>query len=317
MTWSSLLRRLLAVGICVTLFDLAVGQLVLPLFAPTRAPVFRAGQCNLDHAYGNMRSAALSPAEVWIMGSSRASAHYDDELLSRRLKKQVYNAGAPGMGVMQARATWALANPDRRVKLVILDAVFIETERDLIRRLEPWLGTAPVVEEIVLRGDWKEELKTTSRAYRCGGSLFVLVEDYGLPGQRYGYQSHKGVLTTDLPFEAEPETGGRPVPDWFAEQLEKFITEVQSAGAELVMVESPAWRSESADAAGAGMRELYRKLAEKHGLPFWCLNLRELPRLADARYFSNIYHLNQQGSQIFTDALAVKLLDSGLIDKLP
>ncbi|MCP6341459.1 hypothetical protein NL462_27265, partial [Klebsiella pneumoniae] len=84
----------------------------------------------------------------------------------RELKLRVFNAGSPGMGVLQARATLALARRHHPVRFLVLDCVFVPNEDRMVHQLEPWLGSDPVVDE-VLAGDWREWLKTRSFAYRC------------------------------------------------------------------------------------------------------------------------------------------------------
>lgn len=295
MSWTSLLKQWTLVALLVLLADRLIGALLLPLYAPDR-PAWRAGQLDVNHAYGHLRSAVLARADMLIVGSSRALTNYQDELLSRELGLRVYNAGSPGMGVLQARATLALARRFHPVRYLLLDEVFIPKEDRMIHQLEPWLDSHPVVNE-VLQSDWRERLKTRSYAYRCGGSVFDLAQDYGKAGRPWGYQALQEISAR--PPDLRPNLPAR-LPDWFPEQLDALAQDCQKGGVTLILCASPTLTPISPEQPVA---MAYQRLAQRYHL--WQLPAPSLP--ADQDYFFDTIHLNRQGAELFTGELAVNL----------
>lgn len=295
MSWTSLTKQWALVLLLVVLADRLLGGLLLPLYAPER-PAWRSGEVSVNHAYGHLRAAVLARADMLIVGSSRAITNYQDEALSRELGMRVYNAGSPGMGVLQARATLALARKQYPVRYLLLDEVFIPNEDQMIRQLEPWLDSDPVISEL-LAGDWRQWLKTRSYAYRCGGSLFDLVQDYGKSTPRWGYQNLQEIdarnpdLRPNLP---------RELPDWFLRNLDALARDCGAVNVQLILCASPTWEPVSPEQS---LARAYRQLAEKFKL--WQIAPEDLP--ADHEYFFDPVHLNQHGAKVFTASLARKL----------
>lgn len=300
MTWQKLARDWLIVAVLLFGLDKLVGALVLPLYLDLGAAVTRAGMVNKSHAYGYLRAATLADPEVLILGSSRAVSNYNDELLGRRLGKRVYNAGCAGMGLLQARDTFALLRKSGKVRLVILDIADMPRENITIRRMEPWTGVEPAIDDSMDLG-WREWVKTRSHAYRCGATLFELWEDYGKGAPVSGFEPWPGEVKGSA---NQTFSYNQPAPGWFEHNLKKFVDEVQSSGAGLVFVESPCWRKDLTLGSAGNVERLFYNVAQKSQVPLIRLSLEKATALARNRYFGDPFHLNRDGADIFSDLLA-------------
>ena len=300
-------RDLLLIFLLVVLGDVLVGWLVVPLFQPERAGRFRAGEPDPKHPYGLLRSAVLSEADLLILGSSRALAHYDDRLLSEKLGVRAYNAGSPGLGLLQARATFAMAQKHHPVRYVLFDLVYVPREDHMIHRLEPWLGSDPVVDQVLDSSDWRDRLKMRSSAYRCGGSLFDLLQDYGKSPARWGFRPKTGELLNALPPQLEEPASALELPAYYPKNLEAFADEVEAAGARLIFVESPSWQLSAPEVPTTALRAATLKVSQSHRIPILKMGLNELPQLAQPQRFSDAFHLNANGAEEFSLRLAQKL----------
>jgi hypothetical protein len=305
-SFKTLVRDLLLILALLWLGDWLVGRFVVPLFAPEAAPRFRSGNPDPNRPYGLLRSAALARADLLILGSSRALAHYDDQLLSQALGLRAYNAGSPGFGLLQARITFALAQKQHPVRYVLFDMVYVPREDRMIHRLEPWLGNDPVVAQVLASPDWRDRLKMRSHAYRCGGSLFDLVADYGKSPATWGFRPKQGELTAP-PGDSEISESNEALPAYYGSHLEEFARQVKGAGAQLIFVESPSWRQSYPGVPTRALRQCYERVAREHQIPLLKLGLQELPQLAYSRYFSDVFHLNASGAGEFSRVLAARL----------
>jgi hypothetical protein len=304
--WKSVAREFALVWFLLFLADRAVAAWLLPLFAPDRVTATRPGTLRSSTAYGNLRAMVHVTPDVLILGSSRALSNYNDALLSERSGRAVYNGGCDGSGLLQARAAFAVASARRHISVVVLDLVFLPRENAQIRRLEPWMGTHPVIDDLLQPRDWRDRCKSWSAAYRCGGSLAELVQDYGKLPRPHGYLPRIAAWTAAGPPQLLERPNGLQLPPWYWENLEKFAGEVHAAGSRLILVESPTWVRERADIPGLAVQP-HVEWAAQRKIAFWRLGLNELPRLRSASYFADPLHLNDYGAQVFGTELAVRL----------
>jgi hypothetical protein len=282
-TWSALLRWLGALVLVAAATDFAAGSAMLAL-------VPRVGE---GETMGVVNASVAAEADVLVLGASRAAHHYDDELLTERLGVKVRNGGVDGRGIRYARGMLALCAARHAPRLVVLDLVDIPDEAANARLLLPFAGD-PRVADILAGDDWRERVKLTSRLYRMNGAVFALLKNLDTEPPRFGYEP---IADGSVDPEWKPLPDVAELPDSVEPELRAFVAEARAYGAHVVFAESPSFRHRHPRA----YRELWERVAEEEGIPFW-RELGDTPEFPAAA-FSDVGHLDEGGARTYTEAL--------------
>jgi hypothetical protein len=312
-TLTKLLPRFLIIFLLLVIADQAVGRGL--------AALYRSSTQDITRGLGD-RSAVV------ILGSSRAHHHYNSEIIGERLGVSVWNYGMNGQfgptypyGVMQVILS---TYTPRLVVIDVQGPVFYSGPEDFARLsvLAPHAQQPAVRDVLAHRSRW-ESLKLLSRVYPYNSRLLQLINrrdtEAGQDDSR-GYIGLPGTISDELLKRGEPlRVGTQVVPDTGAnatspvdslkyEYLARMASELHSRGIPLIAVRSPTLvRSEWARARDARHEAELRALFERVNVPFIDFSIRAFPDFDDTRLFRDWVHLNPDGADRFSNAIADSL----------
>ena len=254
-------------------------------------------------------------APLLILGSSRASHHYNPLLLDTILQFSVYNAGRDGNDILGNWAFFRAALRRYTPRIIILELMPREMysnrlSYDRLSALLPYYRSHPEIQEIIrLRGPfehWKLRLACypfNSQLVRLVNGRWKLNSD---PANRYhGYLPLKGSTVTgrynnQLP---DPET---EVDANKMRALREIAATCKQKNISLLLVNSPVY----SNSAGGRAADSIAAVCRDFGIP-WC------DFSDDARFdgfpelFRDNSHLNEAGANRFTRLLADSILHAG------
>ncbi len=252
-----------------------------------------------------------SEAEVLIMGSSRASHHYNPRILSDSLQHSVYNIGIDGSGVILMYGFYRLITKRYIPKLIIYELTpafdVYEYAGDshntrYLSPLKPYYkdsAVASVIDDV----QPMERKKLLSGFYRYNTQFINLFRFYLRPEEQRadGFMPHKGIMIKKVGKIKEKSDNVLVIDSLKISYLQKFIKECKEKGTNLVFAISPSY-GESSD-------ESYKPaidLSKKNGV--LVLNyLCDSSIVNNPQLFKDSYHLNEIGANIYTKTIASKI----------
>ena len=250
--------------------------------------------------------------DVLILGSSRASHHYDTPFLSDTLGLDIYNAGYDGNGVILANGILELLLKHSHPKLILLD---IEPSFDIIvydkdnnhkryiADLKPYYRY-PEIGRIIKDVSEEEWYKVHSGMMRYNTDIIKMTIDNIMKREN----PQKGYVPLSGAMLNEPAIGLQSGPnetDTFKLKYVSHIIDVaQSNDIPIALVASPKYTK-----AGASVLEPVIEICERESVPF--LNYYNHPDfMTHKEWFKEKMHLNSAGARVFSRMI------SGEIERL-
>lgn len=238
-------------------------------------------------------------ADLVIFGSSRASNHYNPQILSDSLGITCYNAGIPGMGIITSYGFFTLLTQRSTPKYIILDVAqwfdYLYGGDDTTKYLGP-LKTYyeyPEISSLFREASKPEGIKMNSRLYRYNSRI---IETQKEPKNRNGYAPANGKVNPDIEISEPIYTVEiDPIKAHF---FERFISDCKKKGIKLALFVSPSFKKTQTFEL-----DYAKELASKEGIPyfsFWA----DSNWVNKAEYFHDSGHLNQEGADAYTCAIA-------------
>lgn len=116
-------------------------------------------------------------ADILVTGSSRATHHYDSDLISDLTGHSFYNAGSEGHGIVYSAAVVSSALDRYKPKLIIIDLrpdEFINIEDEDLAVLLPYHKNKAVLPYINIYSDF-ENIKLQSKIYPYNSLLTTII----------------------------------------------------------------------------------------------------------------------------------------------
>lgn len=272
-----------------------------------------------DYLYSNSKGGdtykinyAISEAcpDVLIMGSSRASHHYNPQIIGDSLGMTVYNLGIDGSGIILMDGFYRLITKRHIPKLIIYELTPAfdiykyagdANNTRYLSQLKPYFKKE-CIKDIFANVDSKERIKLLSGLYRYNTQFINLARFYLFPeGERSdGFRPLYGEMKHTPSNASNDET--EVVDHIKLMYLQSFIKECREKGVELVFVVSPSYGEISSDNYLPAF-----KLCRDSGIPIldhFCdssfVNNRQL--------FKDSYHLNEKGANMFSIIIAEELM---------
>jgi len=290
--WRRLATRLAIFAAVVVLLDLAIGLGLAALL-----PLVHAGQ-----QVGVINNAIEAEADVVILGSSHAMHSYDDEALTRVLGARVHNAGLDGRGVLFARGLLALISQRRAPKLVVLDVTFADQDRSNAYVFAPWYGRSPIVDALLVEGDWRERVKLVSHSFRMNGVALAILANLFAGHPEWGFDPIRRTLDASARVGDTPELPPAHPKPFVEENLMALVEDARRSGAQVVFTETPGFGYPRP----ADVRELYERVAAREGVPYIRVTSGDMPGFGPA-YFADASHLNRAGAKVYTALVGERL----------
>lgn len=247
-------------------------------------------------------------SDVLIMGSSRANHHYNSQILSDSLGLSVYNLGIDGSGAILMDGFYRLITQRYVPKCIIYELTpsfdFRKCDADVnntryLAQLKPYYRNE-CLSQIFDDIDAKERIKLNSGFYRYNTTFLNLIKFYVKGGQEggNGFAPLQGVLADYVP---PTNRSIAEIDTLKIKYLHQFIKDCEKNGTQVIFVISPKYGGLSNDEFQPGI-----DVCKEDGyevVDYYCD-----PQFGSTReYFKDSYHLNKEGADAFTIALAQRI----------
>lgn len=291
-------KRTLLFFLAVFLVDFAVGQVMRYFY-------FRQDSGSL---YRTTYALDSTTAQVLVLGSSRASRHYNPDVMQVAMNQTVYNAGQKGNHIFYHYGILKAALKRYKPQVVVLDVLYDEFKpvQDSYDRLSvflPYHDTHPELEELINLRSPFEPVKLVSKVYPYN-SLILPVLNGNLGFDKIREPEIKGYLPIDAVMaDSVKKTSERieyELDSLKLQTFEKIISTCNNEGIRLFIVFSPAYLENIGNNYSVSIA---RKIASEKGVPFLDFSGTE-PFTSDKNLYSDNVHLNAKGADIFSRQVA-------------
>lgn len=242
---------------------------------------------------------------VVVMGSSRASHHYDPRILADSLGKPAYNAGADGNGIVHAYMQLTNILSRYKPEIIIYDfygQYDYSHEPDLTTYLTPqrsYYGRGnDALDSVFHAVDSSERLKMLSGAYRYNSRFVQLLSD-NLKPQQQNIMGYVPLENTGMELHRPSPWPSHDIDALKLEYLRRFAEKCHDAGTSLFMVVSPYYFPTEDPQIPAKVAGIFRT----YGVVL--LDYSADPEFAgERRYWSDTNHLSEDGAAAFTRRVA-------------
>ncbi len=238
--------------------------------------------------------------EVLVFGSSRASHHYNPDILGKRLDASFYNCGQDAQGLVYSCAMITAVVNRYKPKLVIIDinpTEFTTSEVGKLNILLPY-HTNPVFQRFISYNGKSERLKLMSGIYPYNSQFGALL--LGLDQKR-----ELSVISGYLPLQGSYKGGPALITERSAdiksikiELLEEVLTMLENKDIPSLLVTSPVYGKVLNNVTDSICKSLANKYLHTSFISF-CNNNKYSSR----SLFKDNYHLNSSGAIVFSNEL--------------
>ena len=246
-------------------------------------------------------------AEVLILGSSRASHHYDTQLLSDSLGLSVYNAGRDGTNIIYSNAIIRSVLKRYHPKLVILDINSSEfynvpTRDENLVSLLPYYSLHPELETFIKSRSELEYIKLLSQVYPFNSTVVS-----SLSGLR---RKSEIDINGYLPIEGNLESDDFDTLDFnkfiYSNNLNKNFLDIihacKESNVRLLIVQSPRYDKYLNDKCELELASISQK-----NQVVYSSYINDSTFVYNKDLFKDQSHLNSKGAILFTNSLLKQL----------
>lgn len=289
-----------------------------------KVPIFMTIFAAIDYLVGKVMSSPLCHAkggdtkrmecianeltdDVVVFGSSRAIHHYDPFVLQDSLKRNCYNVGRDGNGIIFNYGQYRLMSARYTPKVLIYD---IQTEFDLKEddktKYLDWLKRyydSPGIDSIFWNVDGTLRIKMLSQTYRYNGSFLQIISDCIHPIQ----QEEKGFSPLDATMNYEPkketseESLQLKLDSMKIYYWHRLIRDCKRKGTILIFALSPQYH-----AVHDCYTSFIKKMAKDNDIPL--IDFYTNATFSnDRKLFADPVHMNRRGATEYSKAICGKL----------
>lgn len=243
--------------------------------------------------------------DVLVLGSSRASHHYNSTLIKDSLNLTCFNGGRDGEGLLYSTAIFELALQRHVPKVVILDVTSDilsekEDERNRLSILLPYLKQSDIVENMIVKKGRLELLKSHIQTYRYNGQVASIFQHYFLSSAN----TVLGFNPLDNKMDASRvsnKTTLKPYSDSIStdnvDALNLFINECKRQKIQLFVFVSPRYNDDTKQNSYLKMKSI----CQNNKVIFHDFTNDEY--FKNPEYYSDRAHLNSRGANLYTDTI--------------
>ena len=243
--------------------------------------------------------------EILVLGSSRASHHYNSSTIKNSFGLNCYNGGRDGEGLLYSTAMLQLALQHHIPQYVILDINSDaldqnKDEKDKLSILLPFLQQSDVIKDIVKERSPFEMYKSLSKTYRYNGQVLSILQHHFLPSSKYIL----GFNALDEKMDASKvttKTAFTPYADLVdpanIKALVSFITICKTNQVQLFVFISPRYN----DDTKLNSYVKIKNLCKDHHIPFQDFTNNLVFKRPE--YYADRAHLNGIGANLYTDTV--------------
>lgn len=252
---------------------------------------------------------------VLITGSSRAHHHYIPEIIEDSLKMDAYNLGMDGHFLSYSCAIINTILDRYTPQTLLLEVSLDEMYKggiDRIHCLHPYYHLNSYIKGVIDTNEGSTtKFKMILNSYRYNGSVLSIIGRWILG--KSDYDKMKGLLplytvqNQNTKLEYRPLPDGDQVVDVYRVQLfEKTIRRLKEEGVMVYCFDSPYYLLLNPN-RNTESEHIMKDICSKYEIPFF--DNRQLPEfLSHPEYFYDKYHLNYEGSKVYTNYILKEIL---------
>ncbi len=242
-------------------------------------------------------------SDILILGSSRATYHYDTPMIEDSLKMSAYNGGRIASQVFYYYGMVQSVLKRYHPKLIVLDIIPYEFEpsSDSYERLScllPYYDGHPELREICeLRGRF-EKYKLLSKIYPYNSKLFFSLKTMFNVKQKTADESKiKGYYPVEKVFKVTKKyvTPSNEIDSLKLSYFKKILADCKQANVKLVVCVSPIFIQYASTPKSIAIT---KQLCELNKVPFYDYSTSKI--FDDEKYYSDYHHLNRLGATLYT-----------------
>lgn len=243
--------------------------------------------------------------DVLVLGSSRASHHYNSSLIKDSLKLSCFNGGRDGEGLLYSTAIFELALQRHVPKVIVLDVTSDvlsekEDEKNRLSILLPYLKQSDVIGNVIEKKGRLELLKSYLQTYRYNGQVVSIFQHYFLSSGN----TIMGFNPLDNKMDASrvsKHTSLKPYSDSIAadnvDALNLLITKCKRQKIQLFVFVSPRYNDDT-------KQNSYLKLKSICSINKVIFHdFTNDMSFKNPEYYSDRAHLNSRGANLYTDTI--------------
>jgi hypothetical protein len=250
-----------------------------------------------------------SSEDIIIIGTSRAECHYNPAIISQILNSSCWNAGIGGQYILfwQAIAEETLKRYSPKIFIINIDPHFLESDidRNNFLILRPFAKTHKEISEKLQYHNWIEKYKLQSSIYDFNSVIFsfrrVLINNHERAFETLkGWDPIKGKISAHM--QNTPYLEGDTSWKVNYQKIYIFNTILNLAKANsvtVVLVTSPQFHPYVKTSSIKYVEQFY-----KHDHIIFLDFLTDPRFVKKTNYFSDWYHLNETGANVFSQILA-------------
>jgi hypothetical protein len=261
------------------------------------------------HSYSGNSGAQInnilrSKADIYILGHSKASHHYDSRLLSAATGLSVFNAGADGKNAVYQNGLLKMLLKRHKPKAIIYEAgdLITEFEGGTVDLFPYFYQDKEIRHLLELRDKWAV-LKFLFPLYAYNNKIILIINGFlkKTPPPESGYEPLDGTLPPrelkrlyDL---SKQQKKPLPLDSYALKCLTETISLCHDNRIKVIFVYSPTYLPTDPDG-----QQHYIKLSEQFSIPYLSYGKNDKYNW-NKDWFRDAVHLNRQGAGAFTKNL--------------
>lgn len=279
------------------IIDLILGNVLYKLFLKEKTGEYAIANYVVYKAQEN----------ILILGSSRASHHYNSKIISDSLGMSCYNGGRDGQGIGYYAAILTLSLEKHIPKVLILDINNRDLDADSEKKdnlacLLPYLKTSSAVKPFIVQKSPFELTKASIQTYRYNGQIFSMIQHTLF--SKFSSQDFAGYkpLSQKMDSSQKPKIARlvqvESIDKDNLQSLDTIISLCKKNNISLFVFVSPRY---SLDPTTQSVK-MIKQICNSRQIQFGDYSKNDT--LFNARYFSDASHLNQQGADLYSSKVA-------------
>ena len=249
-------------------------------------------------------------SDVLILGSSRASHHYNPSIIEDSLKLSAYNGGRDGCTIFYYYALLKSALERYHPKVVVLDLRPLEFEQDQdaydrLSILLPYYESHPEIRPICLLRSKFERYKLLSKMYPYNSKLFSSITTLFNLKRKINESQLKGYLQLDGVYDGSSkqiQSYANKIDTNKVAYFKNFINTCQTAHVKVIVCASPVFVKMLNTSKTI---EMAKDICKDTHTPFF--DYTNTAEFDDQKLFADYNHLNGVGAAKFTETFIAKL----------
>lgn len=191
--------------------------------------------------------------DILILGSSRASHHYNSEIISDRLGMKTYNAGFNGQGTLQAYGFLKGVMSRHTPKIILYELtpwfdIYIDAKSSSINILAPY-SSQYELQNLFNDIDQTNRFKMLSKSYQYNSIVFRIIPNLFSDRSKFmnGYEPLSGMLKDTCNIKRQRSQQPLEIDSVKVKYFKRIIEDANISGSKLIFLISPSLRSHQDD----------------------------------------------------------------------